>query len=106
MTEGLAIEIAKQKMMELGIGENYFIRFRHLVLSQNEIHKIKSDNDLVILLLPNKTIKVSSKSGLFDVTDEGIKEQQYVHSGSTIVENINPSGVAQVKFLHVIPKLI
>ncbi|MBI1836442.1 MAG: hypothetical protein HYR91_04165 [Flavobacteriia bacterium] len=105
MTDGLAIEIAKKKMLELEVGENYLLRFRHLVLIPDESRIVKAPNDILILLLPDENIRVVSKTGAFDLTDKGISEMQYVYSGTITIQNLNQKLPVHVKLLQVIPKI-
>ena len=46
MNEGTAIEIAEGKMRELGVGEDYILRYRHLRLDPKEKRKLKGENHL------------------------------------------------------------
>lgn len=104
MTEGLAIEIAEQMMRERGIKcEDYLLRYRHLILAIGETRSVSAKSDLYILLSPVSTVKVFSRSGVFDTTVL-LNEAQYVHSGEITVSNLDKM-VAHVKFLQVIPKI-
>lgn len=105
MTEGLAIEIAKQKMLEFGIYENYLLRYRHFKVRTSEEITIKADNDLMLLITPDENIRVMSKSGIYNIQDNNLNEMQYVHSGTLKVKNQSSTLTIQVKFLQVIPKL-
>ncbi len=105
MTEGLAIELAKQKMLEMGVGENYLIRFRHFQLAPLSQIKIQGFNELLILVRPDDNVKVYSKAGIYNEQDNGINEMQYVHRGLTVIFNQRKDKFLQVKILQVIPKL-
>jgi len=105
MTEGLAIEIAKQKMMEIGVGENYLIRFRHFQIQPLSKVELKGHNEFLILIQPDRYIKVYSKAGIYNELDNGINEMQYVHRGVTVLFNQQTRGTLQVKVLQVIPTL-
>ena len=103
MNEGTAIEIAERKMSEMGVGDNYILRYRHLRLDPLEKQKIKAENHLYILIRPSKSIKVASKAGIYDMIDSGINELQYTHRGLILIENLVKARV-DVKFIQVIPK--
>jgi len=105
MTEGLAIELAKQKMLELGVGENYLIRFRHFQVAPLSGIKLKGFNELLILVRPDADLKVYSKTGIYNEKDSRINEMQYVHRGVTVIFNQRKEGFLQVKLLQVIPML-
>lgn len=102
MNEGTAINIAEHKMKELGVGENYILRYRHFRLDPLEEREIKGENHIYILTYPFFNIKVSSKAGVYDLEDDGINELQHVHRG--IIRIKNKSNVRlDVKFIQVIP---
>ena len=102
MNEGTAIEIAESKMRELGVGEDYILRYRHLRLDPKEKRKLRGENHLYILISPEHEIKVASKAGIYDLSDTGINEIQYIHRGLILVENLVKMRV-DVRFIQVIP---
>ena len=105
MTEGLAIEIARQMMQEQGVNENYTFRLRHFQLAALATLKIRAHNELYILLNPDNQIRVSSKAGTFNLTDARINEMQYIHRGVITLINQSKGIPTHVKMLQVIPKL-
>lgn len=105
MTEGLAIELAKRKMEELSVGENYLLRFRHFQIAPVSKLELKASNELFILIDPDSMIKVFSKAGVYNVQDNKINEMQYIHRGNITVINQGKKEFMQVMFLQVIPKL-
>ena len=105
MTEGLAIELAKRKMEELSVGENYLLRLRHFQIAPVSKLELKASNELFILLDPDSMIKVFSKAGVYNVQDNKINEMQYLHRGHITVINQGRRAFLHVKFLQVIPKL-
>lgn len=105
MTEGLAIEVAKQKMLELGAHENYLIRFRHFQLAPMSEIKLNGYNELLILIRPQSHVIVQSKAGIYNEQDTGINEMQYVHRGLVKISNQQKADYLHVKVLQVIPKL-
>lgn len=102
MKEGTALEIAERKMYELGVGSNYLIRYRHILLDPKEKVKIKGQNQLYILIEPDGNCKVASKSGVYDERDVGINELQYSHRGTIEIVNLTSSR-SGIKFIQVIP---
>jgi hypothetical protein len=103
MTEGLAIEIAQSKMLELGVGSNYILRYRHFQILATKTIKIKAGDDLFILLLPSSDTRVISRNGIHDLKDTAINEMQYLHTGPIEVKNLHIKDPIQVKFLQIIP---
>lgn len=102
MNEGTAIEIAKGKMKELGIGDDYIIRYRHLRLDPKEERIIKGGNELFIFIYPYYNITIESKLGIYDLEDEGLNELQHVHRGTVIITNKSNIRL-DAKFIQVIP---
>jgi hypothetical protein len=105
MTEGLAIELAKRKMEELGNGENYLVRLRHFQIAPVSKVELKADNELFILIAPDEQVKVFSKAGVYNILDNKINEMQYLHRGNICIINQSTKTFIQVKFLQVIPKI-
>lgn len=105
MTEQLAIELAHSKMREQSIVD-YIFRYRHLVLEPQAIRVMEAENETLILISPQDTIKVSSRAGLFDLTGLEITELQYVHSGKVSIENTSITNRAFVPLLQIIIKPI
>ena len=104
MTEGLATEIAKDFMRDLGFKrKQYMFRFRHLCLPVGEKRVLKGENHLLILLSATGGSKIQSKAGVFDLGDLLINEMQHVHRGLTWITNTG-ARPCEVYFLQVIPK--
>lgn len=102
MTEGTAIEIARCKMHELGVGNNYIIRYRHLRLDPNEKRTLKAENHIYFLLHSPDFLKVESKAGIYNMLDVAVNEQQHVHTGIIKIEN-QSAVIEDAKFIQVIP---
>lgn len=102
MNEGTAIIIAEHKMKELGVGDNYILRFRHFRLDPNEVREIRGENHLYILTYPFYNIRVYSNAGVYDLEDTGANELQHIHKGRIRLENPTGSRI-DAKFIQVIP---
>lgn len=103
MNELLAIEIARLKMQELGFGNNYTIRVRHLHLLSGQIREIKSGNDVLIFYNLGTFMRIESKAGIFDTTFPQSNEMQYVHSGIVTLTNLHEFSPVDFLFLQIIP---
>jgi hypothetical protein len=103
MTESLAIEIARSKMQELKV-QKYHLRYRHFVVQSTKVVS-KHLSDWMILLTPDNQTFVSSRTGIFDLSDTNINELQYLHSGIINIENKNIKAILHVRFLQVIPMI-
>ena len=105
MTEGFALELAKQAMNEMGVGENFLIRFRHFQVPPSSKIELKANNELLIIVKPSRYLKVYSKAGIYNELDSRINEMQYIHRGLTVIINQQRKGFLQVKILQIIPKI-
>jgi len=104
MTEGMALEIAKNMMAEKGKSD-YQIRYRHFQLQPKGELEIKADNMLIILIKPSYYLKAYSKAGMFNLADISLDEQQYVHRGLTKLINLNGRSTQKVVFLQIFEPL-
>ncbi len=102
MNELLAIEFARNKMQELGIGNRYLLRYRHLQLDPSHNLTLEGENDVWILLNQYPYARVISRTGIYDMQDKDINEMQYVHSGNVFITNTDKVQL-HIKFLQVIP---
>ncbi|MDP1800828.1 MAG: hypothetical protein Q8L81_05720 [Bacteroidota bacterium] len=102
MNVQFALEYTKRRMQELGYGDAYILRWRFLQIDANATIKLEGNNEYYLLINPNIGIKVSSKTGVFDLTDTSINEMQYEHRGKIEVKNITGEKKF-VLFIQVIP---
>jgi hypothetical protein len=105
MTEGTAIEFARRKMHELGVGDNYTLRYRKIQIPPIRKVELEAFNELIIVIKPSYHLKVYSKAGILNLRDKKINEHQYLHRGKTWL--INQSGKYHINatILQVIPTL-
>lgn len=90
-------------MKDIGIGADYYLRFRHFVLMPDENLMIDADNQYFILVDETAAVSINSDFASYDLSDVTINEQNYEHSGKINIENYS-STPAHVKFIQVIPK--
>ena len=102
MTPALAQEYIKGRMHELGYGDKYHIRFRHLVLQGAENRIQKAYGSYYILVEEVADVLVKSQNGIFDLSNKNTNELQYEHHGSIQIKN-NTNQVTRVRFIQVIP---
>lgn len=103
MTIELAIDYIRRRMIELGFGDSYYLRFRHFVLKAKQETEVDGDNQLFILVDPKDSVSVHSVFGIFDLTIDSVNELQYEHQGKISLKN-NSSSVQHARFIQVIPK--
>jgi hypothetical protein len=105
MTAQLALDYIPRRMCELGYGDSYMMRFRHLRLLAGEMRYMRAYNQLLILIEPpDGGVEIQSESGWFDLSDDNATELQYEHQGEVLIINHWPV-VSHVRFIQVIPKM-
>jgi len=103
MTINLALEYIPRRMEELGYGNDYYLRFRHLVLQPAEQVELAAFNQLYILVEEVQDVSVISEFGIFDLSLKNANEMLYEHQGQITIQN-NASGIKHIRFIQVIPK--
>lgn len=90
-------------MQELGVNNNYLLKFRHLVIQPNDIVIVDAYNEYFLLVQAGNDLKVKSEFGVYDLFDTGINEQQYEHQGKITITNTSKI-LKHIKFIQVIPR--
>ena len=103
MNIALAIEYIPRRMKDLGVGDNYFLRFRHLVLQPGETMELDAHNEFFLLIDDNSDLSITSEFGFYDITYPNTNEQVYEHQGQITITNYSP-GYNHVRFIQIIPK--
>ncbi len=103
MTIDLALEYIPRRMEELGFGNRYILRFRHLVLQPSENLTLDAHNQFYILVDQPSGISIESQTGLFDLSTSSTNEMQYEHQGTIRIRNMN-GRVMHLRFIQVIIK--
>lgn len=103
MNIALALEYIPRRMKDLGVGTEYYLRFRHLVLKATEELQIAAGNQLFILVEGSADVRIMSDFALHDLTDTTTNEQDYEHQGTIQIIN-HASSVTHLRFIQVIPK--
>ncbi|WP_207515033.1 hypothetical protein [Longitalea luteola] len=102
MTSDLALEYISKRMLEMGYGNSYLIRFRHLLFRAQEKRELIGYNQLYILIEPTKDIRIESDVGLYDQNEDHANELQYEHRGAIKIINLSPL-LNNVRFIQAIP---
>ena len=103
MTTSFALEYIPRRMQELGIANNYLLKFRHFVIQPSDSLIIDSYNQYFLLVDSESELTVSSEFGNYDLLDTGINEQQYEHQGKITIANTSKI-LKHIKFIQVIPR--
>jgi hypothetical protein len=103
MTIALAIEYIPRRMRDLGFENNYYLRFKHLIIQPFEKMDVDAENQFYILVEEIADISIISDCGHYDLADTRINEQSYEHQGTITIEN-QSSQFKHIRFIQVIPK--
>lgn len=103
MTTNFALDYIPRRMQELGVNNNYLLKFRHLVIQPNDIVIVDAYNEYFLLVQAGNDLRVKSEFGVYDLFDTGINEQQYEHQGKIIITNTSKT-LKHIKFIQVIPR--
>ncbi len=102
MTSDLALDYISRRMIEMGFGKNYLLRFRHMLLKVGELREIVAYNQIFLLIEPMPSIRIESDVGLFDVNEDQANEMQYEHRGRIRITNLSLSPT-NARFIQAIP---
>ncbi len=102
MTTALALQYIPRRMNELGYGDNYVLRFRHLVLEPEQTMTLEAENQLFILVEQVSDASINSDMGIYDLTDPALNEQSYEHQGKITIQNYSPQHL-HLRMIQVIP---
>lgn len=103
MTTNFALDYIPRRMQELGVNDNYLLKFRHLVIQPNDIVIVDAYNEYFLLVQAGNDLRVKSEFGVYDLFDTGINEQQYEHQGKITITNTSKI-LKHIKFIQVIPR--
>jgi len=103
MTTDFALAYIPRRMQELGINDNYLLKFRHFVIPPADKLIVDAYNEYFLLLQGGNDLIVDSEFGVFNLYDTGINEQQYEHQGKIIITN-NSKNLKHIKFIQIIPR--
>lgn len=104
MNIAFALDYLPRRMKELGYGENYLTRYRHMRVEDRTTVSVKAHNQLFLFISPEElNITVKSARGVYNLSDYTINEQQHEHSGTIEISN-NTGQNQYLLFIQVIPK--
>ena len=98
-----AITYIKRRMQELGHGDNYLLKYRHLVIPPAETIEVDADNDFYYLIGHALNASISSATGVYDLADRALNELQHEHQGRITIVNKTKRQIA-LRFMQAIPK--
>lgn len=103
MNSIFAQDYIARRMEELGYGNDYYLRVRHIVLKPLETRVLDADNQLWLLLDAVDSISIESAFGVFDLAAFHINELQYEHQGKIVLNNYSVL-LRHIQFIQVILK--
>jgi|ERR1044072_2525574 hypothetical protein len=103
MTTDFVLAHLPHKMQELGVGDNYALTFRELVIKGKSTLQINAPGQFYFLVGGFSTFfTITSEGGLYDLTATNINEQAHEHSGKITIENREDPPI-MLQFIVVIP---
>ncbi len=103
MTIEFALAYIPRRMIELGVGNNYMLKFRHLIVKPLEELQIPAYNQFYILVDQPQEVSITSEFGIFDLLETNSNEIIYEHQGLITIKN-NSTDYYRIRFVQVIPK--
>lgn len=105
MNPQIALEYAQRKLKELNVNENYTLDFRHITVQDKETIEIEATNQFYYLVDGfATTFRISSETGVYDLTDTLLSELKHEHTGKINIQNrVTP--ILHLQFIVVTPLL-
>ena len=88
MTFDFASEYIPRRMKELGYGDGYHLRLKHLNMAAGEKRILEAYNQLIILVKVGINTKVESDMGVMDEADFYLPENRCEHQGLITMTNM------------------
>lgn len=111
MTSSFALEYIRRRAEEIGIGKAYFLKWRHLVLAEDEVRQINAGDDIYLLIneLPNLAldfapVRIESEFGIYDLSEAATNELIHEHRGQIRITNLSGTQMAHLQFIQIIPQ--
>lgn len=102
MTIDFALAYIPRRMQELGFGNDYLLKARHLVLQAGEQREIDAVNQFFILVDEVNEVNITSEFGIYDLFQLQTNELQYEHQGNMIIKNYSQE-VKHIRLIQAIP---
>jgi hypothetical protein len=87
MHQAIVMDYIQRRMQELGFGDKYIVRLKHLALEPMDKITIQTASDLYVVIDMPEDLRVESDRGVFDLSDDDISELEYEHSGLITITN-------------------
>jgi|GEM_PF-445131 len=105
MTSEFVLAYVARKMRELGVGDNYTLAFREMIVGKTETITISAPDHFYYLIdgfVPQ--LRITSDMGFYDLEEPGTNELQHEHTGTITISNkeIDP---IRLQFIVAIPML-
>ncbi len=102
MTIEFALAYIPRKMREMGFGDDYMIKFRHIILKPQQQQVIRAYSQFY-LLVDQPQVSITSDFGTYDLLETNSNEIIYEHQGLITIKN-NSTDYYRIRFIQVIPK--
>ncbi|MBT1688885.1 hypothetical protein [Dawidia soli] len=100
MSESFILGYVPQRIKQLGFNR-YHLRYRDLVIRENERIWLAAYNELFFLVDDPPGIVVESDYGIYDSTDDELPENVHQHRGEIVISNPG-QGTRRVKVIQII----
>jgi hypothetical protein len=102
MSPSIVMEYIRSRTRELGFGDDYILRLKHILLEPLQEMSLHTTKDFYVLIEMPEDIRIESERGVFDLSDLNLSEQEYEHRGSITITN-QYIFKNHLKMIHVIP---
>ncbi len=103
MTVEFALAYAPRRMDELGYGDRYYLKWRHLLIKPYQQMIIPAYSQHYLLVDEPQEVRIESEFGCYDLLETTINEMLYEHQGLITIKN-NSSETARIRFIQIIPQ--
>lgn len=91
-----------RRMADLGIGNNYYTRAKHVIVPAGQTLLVNAQSQFFILVDENPDVTIISDFGFYDLSYPSTNEQSYEHQGNIEITN-NSTSTTHVRFIQVVP---
>lgn len=102
MHPSIVMEYIKTRIRELGLGEEYVIRFKHIPVPPTGNLTLRTAKDFFVIIDMPEDLRIESERGVYDLSDQNLSEIEYEHRGTIQITNLY-NFFNHLKMIHVIP---
>lgn len=105
MKTEFVMQYLPRKMRAMGIGDNYLLTYKDVTVKASGTVRIKASN-MFFFFVEGFTdrVRITSESGVYDLTNETLNEQMHEHTGEIKIENRDDRVILHLEFIVAIIK--